>query len=148
MGSRIFYRDMLAQCPGCHERYLRTSPAVECVFCDDKRKLEPITVEEEGAFLVSFTYDIVTPESAEHGDTAENGFETSFGVFTLAQLLYKARDLGLEGAEDSGSWFTGHPSEDHLSGESTTHSMHVEFFRGKPLTGDHYGRIKQLIGAR
>lgn len=103
------------------------------------------------------TYDIVTPESAEQGDTAENGFvdprfnlkipveeikgpatDEEYG-WTLAQA---ALFLGRGCMEDSGNWFSncdGHV--DYQSGAETRYMLHPP----ENITGASYERLARYF---
>ena len=76
---------------------------------------------------LSMTYEIVTPESAEHGDTAESGFEFKAYPHTahdLANLikrdgfLYPSTSRGVPG------WLSDGGDTDPHTGDTTTKSIH------------------------
>lgn len=101
----------------------------------------------------TFTYDKVTPESAEQGDTSDNGFYDPDGAREyslrvpeieanvrknpkdyhvqwkpgeLRHALKTARDLGCC-SEDSGRWFSsGDPDIDYRTGEDTRYAFHID----------------------
>ncbi len=98
------------------------------------------------------TYDIVTPESAEHGDTAENGFVyAGLGAFPLEQCdlppemtLRDALQLASP-QEDSGSWFSeADGRDDYVTGANETRSIHPP----ANITAASYGRLRRLFGIR
>ena len=104
-----------------------------------------------------FTYDVVTPESAEDGDVAERGFYESGGwqyqvpgtgdvyekpVWKPGKLrcfIKTARDLGCAG--DCGRWFeSGGEDTDYRTGETTSYAAHIE-----GCTRSTYARIARLL---
>jgi hypothetical protein len=73
------------------------------------------------------TYEVVTPESAEHGDVAESGWLDEEGT------LYSVRDAcrKLQGCEPSSSqfhpglWYIGAGDSDYSDGSETRESYHL-----------------------
>lgn len=99
------------------------------------------------------TYDITTPESAEHGDCAESGFLDRNGNRIAALIgkptpgvgmtLREARKLIGGALEDSGYWLTeadGRP--DYQSGAVERRSLHPP----ERISGASYGRLCRLLG--
>lgn len=100
------------------------------------------------------TYDIVTPESAENGDTAENGFVDHNG------WRYDVRDtnqpnqfdMRLRAAmqlcspqEDSGRWFSEVDGrDDYRTGGNEIRALHPP----RNVTPSSYARLKRLLGVR
>lgn len=89
------------------------------------------------------TYEIITPESAEHGDAAERGFvEPRFNIkVPIEEVMANSADwpdeslewtlqeaeqfLGRGGMEDSGRWFSAcDPERDFQTGAETYYSLH------------------------
>lgn len=114
-----------------------------------------------------FTYDIVTPESAEHGDTSEHGFYADGWTYPmynddgsdgtgrtyerpiwrkpgdLRDAIKAARDLGCC-AESGTLWFpSSDESVNYRTGESTSYAFHVD-----GVTPSTYNRIARLLGAK
>lgn len=107
------------------------------------------------------TYEVVTPESAEHGDVAERGFVDADGteyemppdMFGAAAGEFKARfDLTLRQAfdliprglcmEDSGHWFSeADPGVDCRTGNSHALAFHPP----DNITRSSYQRIAALL---
>lgn len=99
------------------------------------------------------TYDIVTPESAEHGDSAERGFVMPGGwQYDIETVLadkesnysMSLRDaINLIGCvEDSGSWFTETDGrQNYKTGAETTYSLHPP----DNITGASYRRLARLL---
>ena len=95
------------------------------------------------------TYDIVTPESAEQGDTAESGFYSRGGWkhddpsdWTLREVV---SEFGRGAFEDGGSWFyTVDPRVDYRTGEDTSFAVHPP----RTITAASYARIKRMLCGR
>ena len=104
------------------------------------------------------TYEIVTPESAEHGDAAEIGFVLpasgfhlkvpvdQIGDFEDSELDWDLRDaeqwLGRHGMEDSGRWFTSCDGEiDFASGAETRYALHPS----DNITAASYERLARIF---
>lgn len=95
-------------------------------------------------FKVSKTYDVVTPESAEHGDVDDRGHDFEDEPMSLREALREIRNIGPE----CGSHVTPHGGRvsiygtdsdtDYRTGAETTHAIHV---RGKDRN------LKRLINA-
>ncbi len=102
------------------------------------------------------TYEIITPESAEHGDAAERGFiEPKFQIpvpvgeslewpavaleWTLADA---ERFLGRNAMEDSGRWFsTVDPERNYQTGAETYYSLHP----ADTVSAASYARLKAIF---
>src|SRR5262245_63197542 len=102
------------------------------------------------------TYDIVTPESAEHGDCAEQGYVTPGGWHydlntvladkegDYSMTLREAMNLVPSGY-DCGTWFAQHDgSVNYRTGAETTYSLHPP----RHITPSSYRRIAHLLGNR
>lgn len=102
------------------------------------------------------TYEIVTPESAEHGDFAENGFCTAGGgrdpikvamaepIESYEMDLRAARGLAWP-IEDCGNWFAGgNQTLSYRDGSEITYSLQPP----ESITGASYGRLRRLFGIR
>ena len=101
------------------------------------------------------TYEIVTPESAEHGDAAERGYAMPGGwQFELSAMTpddVKACALDLRSAvnmvgctEDSGCWFSEVDGrQNYRTGAETRFDLHPPH----NITGASYARIKRLLKA-
>lgn len=106
------------------------------------------------------TYEIITPESAEHGDAAERGFiEPRFHIKIPVEeymadkaawpdsdlewsLTDAERFLGSKGMEDSGRWFTScSPDRDYQTGAETYYSLHP----ANTITPASYARLKAIF---
>ena len=104
------------------------------------------------------TYEIITPESAEHGDAAERGFILPASGYHLkvpieemndfedSELQWDVRDaeqwLGRGAMEDSGRWFnTVDPEQDFQSGAETFYSLHPD----DKITPASYNRLARIF---
>jgi hypothetical protein len=104
------------------------------------------------------TYEVVTPESAEHGDFAEIGFVTpggfqhsieSDGAMDAARnnefafdLRSAVRTLGC--VENAGRWFVEADGRDNYrDGSNTRYSLHPP----QNITPSSYGRLCRLLKA-
>jgi len=102
---------------------------------------------------IDFTFQTVTPESAEHGDFDSHGFITpgmwKFDVDDydgrnhwkagdLSGLIAFAQSLGI--VFDGDNFYSVDPDINYSTGESTTYGMHIA--GASPFT---IGRIGQLL---
>lgn len=92
--------------------------------------------------LISRTFEIVTPESAESGDVSESGFLVESESVTFRELVslmeshpnpscYPARGETYE-------WLSSYPSQDYRDCSETTESLH--FSRENPPRMAKYWR--------
>lgn len=92
------------------------------------------------------TYDVVTDESAEHGDTAENGYfsrggwkHTDPSDWTLHEVVSQ---FGRNSLENSGSWFsTTDPDLNYRTGDSTSYAIHPP----RTITAASYRRLIRVL---
>jgi hypothetical protein len=107
-------------------------------------------------FLI--TYDVVTPESAERGDTAEIGFVAPGGhqmSLNGPAAIEAARDNSLKFdlrsavrmigcVENAGSWFVEIDGRNNYrDGSNTRYSLHPP----SDITSSSYGRLCRLLKA-
>jgi hypothetical protein len=101
------------------------------------------------------TYEIVTEESAAHGDFAEHGFvlpgnwhvDTETAVKDVdgeyGMSLREAVSL-ISGLEDSGSWFSEVDDRiDYPTGDSERRSLHPP----RTITASSYTRLRRVLRA-
>jgi len=89
-------------------------------------------------FIVSQTYDVITPESAEHGETAESGFDFEGQAYTAQDLHEYLESKGFMHASSSvltgkNDWITAPPVQDRAwfeSGTERTISLHLKCVMG------------------
>ncbi len=108
--------------------------------------------------LFHVTYELVTPESAEKGDFADNGFVTVGGwkhsvagiwgekagklQAECALTLREALDL-CSPQEDSGNWFSEVDGRiDYRTGEEERRSLHPP----RHISAASYARLQRLLG--
>ena len=101
------------------------------------------------------TYEIVTEESAEHGDTAENGYVHANGgrdSIDIAPLDAEDYAMDLRTAlrhcqpqYDCGSWFDQEAQvEDYSTDEHVSYSLHPP----RNITPSSYARLRRLLNVR
>ena len=104
------------------------------------------------------TFDVVSPESAESGDTERNGFLTAQGwefaqqdfstwaewqAFTAPQMTLKEAVNLCGSLENSGSWLTeADGSQDYRTGEETRKSIHPP----RNISPASYARLCRALG--
>ena len=94
------------------------------------------------------TYDIVTPESAEHGEAQECGFidDNIKSLREAIDYLFQTRTASVDGViaiEDHGRWVTVHNGMEYLTGANESRSLHFP----ENITESSRKRILSLIGA-
>ena len=102
---------------------------------------------------IDFTYDVVTPESAEHGDVEESGFiapgmwkypdpeeyeRKQWAIGDLAYLINFAKSLGI--CFDGDNFYSVDPDINYRTGEWTTYGMHID-----GVTPSTFERIARLL---
>lgn len=108
------------------------------------------------------TYEVITPESAEHADVAERGFiEPSYNIavpveeslnkedWPAESLVWTLRDaelfLGRASMEDCGDWFQQiDGSTDYQSGTITRYALHPS----NGISPASYDRLKRIFCMR
>jgi hypothetical protein len=78
---------------------------------------------------VDKTFEIVTNESAEHGEVEDAGFSAIGEKYTFRELVSDLKDLYIEPSEypanrSSRIWFTSEPEQDYITGEYRSESIH------------------------
>lgn len=80
-------------------------------------------------FVVSKTYDVTTPESAEVGDYEDSGFDFEPEPMTLREVVYEVKKLGaIDSAEAYGGNMSLYESDgdvNYRTGAETRHALHV-----------------------
>jgi hypothetical protein len=99
------------------------------------------------------TFEIVTPESAEHGDAESRGYVHANGGLDDLELVESADDYAMDlrtalnkmsGCEDCGTWFAEHDGRvDYRTGAETRYSLHPP----KTITPASYRRVARLLRA-
>lgn len=92
--------------------------------------------------LISRTFDIVTPESAEEGESADSGFLAESESVTFKELVSLMRAHPNPSCYpprgESFEWLSSHPETDYRDASETTESLH--FARGNPPRAAKYWR--------
>jgi|SRR6267142_5822052 len=95
------------------------------------------------------TYEVVTPESAEHGDADERGFVSpgNWHHDDVAEMSLREA-CGLvspRSMEDCGRWFSEIGERlDYQTGAAETRSLHPP----KTITAASYGRLRRVMCGR
>ncbi len=84
--------------------------------------------------LISRTFEVVTPESAEYGDVSESGFLVESESVTFRELVSLMESHPIpSNSHPEGSqweWLSSHPETDYRDASETTESIH--FARENP----------------
>jgi hypothetical protein len=92
--------------------------------------------------LVSRTFDIVTPESAESGESADSGFLAESESVTFRELVSLMRahpnPSCYPPSGETYEWLSSYPETDYLDASETTESLH--FARENPPRAAKYWR--------
>lgn len=74
---------------------------------------------------VSRTYEVITPESVEHGEAAESGFEYEAESVTFRELISLIQDHPMPSCSHGvPNWTSSYPRIDYCTGAETTYSIH------------------------
>ena len=72
--------------------------------------------------LISKTFDVVTPESAEDGEAAESGFVYENEPFTFRELVREIQGGGF--TRTCSAWLESHSETDYRTGDVRTEALH------------------------
>jgi hypothetical protein len=105
-------------------------------------------------FLVSRTYQITTPESAEHGNFAEDGFIFQDETMSLEEAVRNLRDCcylssaPIRSLDDltRREWASTEPVPDYSNGNDQTDSVHIRRLNGDVLSPEQLYRLFKLSG--
>jgi len=96
--------------------------------------------------IISRTFDIVTPESAEAGESADSGFLAESESVTFRELVSLMRDHPNPSCHppsgETSEWLSTYPSQDYRDASETTESLH--FARENPPRAAKYWRKAML----
>lgn len=96
--------------------------------------------------LISRTFEIITPESAEDGESAESGFLVESEPVTFRELVSLMESHPNPScyppSGDSSEWLSSYPSQDFRDCSETTESLH--FSRENPPRRAKYWRKAML----
>jgi len=107
--------------------------------------LGPYTEPDREPPRITTTYSIITPESAEHGDVEEEGWEDEEGVefipdeqdtedgvnvaeLAIEWLIQHSVEQASSYPFSPGTWYTSSPYDDYRTGASTEYNFHLEGF--------------------
>lgn len=77
--------------------------------------------------ILSQTYEIVTPESAEYGEAADRGFDWEDCPHTFRETVELIRDGGFiypSASYGAPGWLSTEPEHDYWTGETEQKSLH------------------------
>ena len=98
--------------------------------------------------IISRTFEVVTPESAEEGESAESGFLSESESVTFKELVSLMESHPNPScyppSGDSSEWLSSYPSQDFRDCSETTESLH--YCRDNPPRRLKYWR-KAMIAA-
>jgi hypothetical protein len=81
-----------------------------------------------GLIYINRTYSITTEESAEDGESAENGFIVEDEPITFRELVSLMKDHPIASSSylmgNQWEWLSSHPVQDYYSGAWTEESLH------------------------
>jgi hypothetical protein len=125
-------RDMVSMIVNNFNKDLQRMPDLRSdkVFNQILTVLEEAVDTYEVTIIVSKTFEIVTPESAEYGDAEERGFEFADVSYTENELERELSRggymyLSSSGKPNSSTWITTHEEvEDYGDGSTITYSLH------------------------
>lgn len=96
--------------------------------------------------IISRTFEVVTPESAEDGESAESGFLVESEPVTFRELVSlmecHPNPSSYPPSGDSSEWLSSYPSQDFRDCSETTESLH--FSRENPPRRLKYWRKAML----
>jgi hypothetical protein len=100
------------------------------------------------------TYDVVTPESAKDGDTAENGYVHANGGRDSLDRVDNVDDYAMDLRTalrhctphyDSGRWFSQEGAvEDYATDETISYDLHPP----RNITPASYARLRRFLAVR
>ena len=98
--------------------------------------------------LISRTFETVTPESAEYGESEDAGFISIAEPVTFRELvsLMRAHPVPSSSPCDGSrwDWLSSYPEEDYRDGSNRTESLHYD--NSNPRSKDKYWR-KAMVAA-
>lgn len=89
-------------------------------------------------YVVSVTYDTVTPEDIEIGEPSDRGFEIEEEDMDLDDLAACVRKYGFSECSESPlssgrAWFSTTNEADYKTGEAINYCLHIRDKKGQPL---------------
>lgn len=97
-----------------------------------------LTCEHTNPKQIAVTYDVVTDESAENGDTSEAGFERFIPVDDCFDALEQLKNHGpYQDSGDNESYYTSDAEQDYMTGDHTNRAYHLSGFTEAELEWIH-----------
>jgi ribosomal protein L37AE/L43A len=101
-------------------------------------------------FLVSKTFEEVTPESAEEGEASDRGFVFQDEIMDEEEVVHELRRGGyiypssshLQGLR----WVSTEEDQDYSTGAYTTYSLHIEDMDGSDISSGDWKRLLESAG--
>lgn len=100
--------------------------------------------------LINKTMEIITEESAEHGEAAEQWMEYANAEFTLRELIRDLRGLAASQSpitNPENVWFTSYGDADYITGDYENYSLHYSR-DNKPASLKHWIAAIKAAGFR
>ena len=103
--------------------------------------------------LISSTYSIVTPKSAEDGENADAGFRFEDEFMTFRELVAYIRNNGYlypschPATGDTCEWLNTEPETDFRTGEEETRGLHYAH-RNPPRLAKYWRKAMRAAGVR
>ena len=98
---------------------------------------------------ISKTYEIVTHESAEHGEAAEHGFIFESEGYTFRELVQLMRDYNNPSCSPASGgvyeWLSSHADIDYTTGAETIESIHYSA-ENEPSKAKYWRKAMVLAG--
>ena len=99
---------------------------------------------------ISNTYEIVTPESAENGEAAEQGFvfeDVGYTFRELVRLMEEFPNLFSSLPYTIGTWLSSEPDPDYQTGAEETESIHYSHVN-KPRSAKYWAKALRYTHGR
>jgi len=147
---------------GASTRKRRTSAAAPLMVLseddwDELQQSDPKVAKAWKGYWFKMTFGIITEESAQEGDYAEQGWEVkkSSPSMSLEELLEGESAINnrswLEWSSShpqAGDWITSQEEQDYRTGETTTYDLFIERGDRKPLSKEEMQYISRTLGVR
>jgi hypothetical protein len=104
------------------------------------------------SFLLSKTYAVITPESAEAGDYSDRGFEfqdREVNAREAVRAFRECSELSVWPANPqncAGTWANTEAQQDYLTGGSTEYAYHLTRVDGSPVSSRTLFRLYRAAG--
>ncbi len=97
--------------------------------------------------IVSKCYEVVTQESAEHGDASDRGFEYEDKSFSFRDLVSEMKEYSETSSSPASpdNWLISSPDHDYRTGEETSYSLHYNR-DNKPRSAKYWEKAMRKVG--